>query len=214
MAKDKVDMHSFDKNYEAFRKQVTNYNPLLRTNLIPIVDELERQKNKLGCQKGCSWCCHYQVVARTYEIIAIYIHINTQLPAKQSALIKESILSTAKIIAPMSTAEHQQTNVKCPMLIDGSCSIYTVRPLKCAGYYSTNASDCEKLFNKTKYSAGYGVVALQEVAEREHMKINAVLQFKGHDMNEYEIVKSLTALFKNPGLIDRWRKTGKAIFSW
>ena len=89
---DSVAMDEIRQSYSNFVANIANYAPLLQVNLIPVVDELRSNKDRLDCQAGCSWCCHYRVVAKTYEIIAIYFHINTQLSKALASEIKRSIL--------------------------------------------------------------------------------------------------------------------------
>lgn len=207
------EMTIFYKNYKKFRKNITQYRPMLKANLIPIVDALESHRDKVACFKGCSWCCYYRVVARTHEIIAIYTYINTELTESISSNIREEILATAKMVENMSDAKHIETNIKCPMLQNGRCSIYDVRPIKCAGYYSTSDHDCEQLYHNTKVSAGVPVMDILEKTGLQDDKVKAVIEYENHDTNEYELVTSLAALFKDPKLISRWRRNGKAIFT-
>ena len=55
----------------------------------------------------------------------------------------------------ISTDEHKKagavrgsgSRIPCALLVDGLCSIYSVRPLKCRGGNSTKADTCEAYFN-------------------------------------------------------------------
>ena len=208
-----VEMNAFYKKYKAFRKNITHYQPVVNTNLIPLVNTLANHKDKVACFKGCSWCCHYRVVARTHEIVAIYTYINTKITRNVREQIKAEILETASIIDGISDKEHEQTNIKCPMLQAGKCAIYEVRPSKCAGYCSTSDSDCEQLFNLTKTMAGSVILDIELQRQNQDDKMDAVLDYEGHDKQQYELVTSLAALFDQPQLISRWRKNGKPIFT-
>lgn len=73
------------------------------------------------CHKGCSACCHEQVIV--FEIEADYIQKNTGHKKIASNLLQ----ITTKVMG---------AHTPCPFLQGGACSIYQFRPLACRNHVS------------------------------------------------------------------------------
>ena len=87
---------------------------------------------KAACGKGCGWCCHQRVGATAVEVL----HIAETLRQRPDA---KSLI--ARIDAwPQGRA--------CALLVEGACSIYDIRPLKCRGLYQVDARWCMTTYAK------------------------------------------------------------------
>jgi len=128
--------------------------------------ETLREGEQISCKNGCFYCCYQHVWVTLGEGIVIvdylYSHddvlnnflnnypqwqesvgdISRELDAGYNSAIQErdpaAVLRQADNPLILSYYDIQ---VPCPFLFNSSCSIYEVRPLNCAGHYST--SPCE-----------------------------------------------------------------------
>lgn len=57
-----------------------------------------------------------------------------------------------EITRGMTGYQKVRANIPCPLLEDGECLVYTVRPLTCRVYHSMNLQDCESLLSKNDSS--------------------------------------------------------------
>ena len=74
------------------------------------------------CERGCSHCCHIDVVVSSVE--AQYIHKNLGIAPRAGQSISSG---------------HSDAKRPCPFLgIDGSCSIYEHRPFACRTYHAVD----------------------------------------------------------------------------
>ena len=144
------------------------------------------------CKKGCSHCCHHwveDVYSFEAEIIADYI--KKHFPEKVGAIIKqfkedEQEIARLNDIVEQKLAEHRankevagidpgdlvlasfyQLQRPCALLSpDGSCTIYTVRPLTCRIYISfSDASRCRAEYINEKDIPTY-LLDLEEDASK------------------------------------------------
>lgn len=125
-----------------------------------------KEGEQISCKKGCFYCCYQHVaVSLAHGIVIVdylYSHdvvlnnflnnypqwkesagdISRKLDAEFNLAIQER--SPTAILRhsnnPLSSS-YFDIQVPCPLLLNSSCSIYEVRPLNCAGHYST--SPCE-----------------------------------------------------------------------
>jgi Fe-S-cluster containining protein len=110
-----------------------------------------------ACQEGCHHCCNLSPAVSTVEWQVILAHLPTLPKAVRDIIILQA--DTLRTMTWIFDKARQQTLTgtderpiaafaPCPFLVDQSCSIYAVRPLKCRGYgYSmVNTPDRQKFF--------------------------------------------------------------------
>lgn len=117
----------------------------------------EKQNRPIHCKKGCSYCCHQAVFANSYELHYLGNFIQNHLDSFGIQQIKKE--AAAKNKATSKLGEKSVLNYKspCPLLKDGTCSVYTARPMACRIYLSTNVGTCIEFYqnptNKENYPA-------------------------------------------------------------
>lgn len=84
----------------------------------------------VACGKGCSACCHMNVMISQLEV---------------NLIEKETGIKATKISSTRLHGHDKYVGVPCPFLKDGSCSIYELRPFVCRKHVSfdTTAYWCD-----------------------------------------------------------------------
>lgn len=162
--------------------------------------DFERGLAAVECRKGCSFCCHIKVTATPLEVIRIAM----ALGADRGPIV----LSTADAIAGLDNRQRLALGVPCPLLIEGACSVYAVRPLTCRALLSRSASLCERQF-KTNVAQGDALAVPSPLTPRllAASLINgqiAALRDLGLAGHPVELVSALAALERDPDLFVRW----------
>jgi Fe-S-cluster containining protein len=93
-------------------------------SLYDLLDRVYTHANGLiACKKGCSYCCHMQVIVTQME--ADFIAVRSGVAAKRLAISgnpqAESWISSSR---------------PCPFLRENQCSIYAYRPVNCRTHVS------------------------------------------------------------------------------
>ncbi|MDM5329851.1 YkgJ family cysteine cluster protein [Neobacillus sp. CF12] len=115
----------------------------------------EKTNTKPSCKSGCSRCCKYPIWTTEVEslYIANWIRKNMDKDAlnrlhKNFDKCNEDIGDWAETYEYGDKTKHDEytrKNVKCPFLINNSCSIYDARPFVCRTYFSYgNPKNCER----------------------------------------------------------------------
>jgi hypothetical protein len=81
----------------------------------------------LVCRAGCAACCHQRVAVLPAEADLIARHIDKHDPGRR-----------ARLAGPRALHD------PCPFLDGATCAIYAVRPLRCRGLHSRDATVCRK----------------------------------------------------------------------
>ncbi len=113
-----------------------------------VARELDRLRSEEGiipsCQSGCDHCCRYHIVMNIAEAQALAHYIRREFSAEQ---IDELRLRTHQWHewdnsqpgrpSPIITEQTNLSNYDpgCPLLVNGTCSVYPVRPVVCRAHF-------------------------------------------------------------------------------
>lgn len=100
----------------------------------------------MACKKGCSYCCHNKVSVRAHEVLLAAEYVTRNFPTEQQAELTRVLAENSVRIRALTPAQHMQTNIRCAFLLNGACSIYEVRPMKCRDYHATDVSRCIRAY--------------------------------------------------------------------
>jgi Fe-S-cluster containining protein len=120
---------------------------LLSEKLLSGLTEEVSSHAAVECGRGCAHCCYLRVDAYDFESDSIVHYIETRLSNPMRILVKTAIEEQYEIIREMTAEQHYRTNVKCPLLVNNVCSVYTVRPVSCAAYHSLSESACQRSYD-------------------------------------------------------------------
>lgn len=107
---------------------------------------LQEFQPALACREGCDYCCYPPVAATIPEVANIVAYVLSQMPQEQQLSLQERVREVHEETSGMSGQERSHTNIACPYLEEGRCSVYPVRPLACRGFNSTDREVCEAVF--------------------------------------------------------------------
>jgi Fe-S-cluster containining protein len=98
------------------------------------------EERRIACKEGCSWCCHMRVTALPVEVLAIATALRETLPEGKLESLRVKIADVVAKTAGVSWVDRAPT--PCPLLDDGMCSVYALRPLACRAYHSFAVTPC------------------------------------------------------------------------
>jgi Fe-S-cluster containining protein len=101
----------------------------------------------IECRAGCAWCCYMPVDVYAPEALYIADRLRQTLAKDQYATVLKRVRETAAQITGTTKTEQTRLRLACPLLdVDKRCSIYSHRPISCAGFVSFSAAACENAF--------------------------------------------------------------------
>lgn len=112
-----------------------------------IIALAERQNINVACFKGCHWCCHQAVFANSYELHYLSEKIKEQFKVRQITEIINKATEKHNYTAKLTEEQILKYKSPCPLLVDGSCSIYLARPMACRIYLSTKLETCIEFYH-------------------------------------------------------------------
>jgi Fe-S-cluster containining protein len=110
----------------------------------------DEYRPSLHCKEGCSYCCCKPgVLTSIPELLRILDHVRSTFSTDDLSELVAHARRYAGQVAGRSLNELVNQSVPCPFLVEQRCSVYTVRPLTCRGYNSTDLDSCRRAHANT-----------------------------------------------------------------
>lgn len=137
--------------FEAIRELYATIDKL-NSSIIAFAD---KQNLKIACTKGCQWCCHQAVFANSYEIHFLSEYIGRNFSPGEIQKLTMRAKMKQKITSGLNENEVLNYKAPCPLLEDGACSAYNVRPVACRIYLSTSLASCLHFYKYPEDESAY-----------------------------------------------------------
>jgi Fe-S-cluster containining protein len=113
-----------------------------------VSEEMEEISNALCCRAGCTYCCGLRIEVSAPEIFLIAKHLMEDTDPIDRNRFTAKIQVLAEKAPKMTAVEWAASECVCPFLEQGRCAIYSVRPLSCRGWSSTDIEWCKSAITK------------------------------------------------------------------
>jgi Fe-S-cluster containining protein len=108
----------------------------------------QRAAVQMDCKLGCSWCCHQSVFALTHEVLVLVDYLHRKFSPEIVAEVERKAIKKAQITRKLTNRELLKHNKPCPLLHNGACMVYPVRPMACRIYLSSDVKTCEDRYKR------------------------------------------------------------------
>lgn len=217
-------------NYQSLRREITDQtrqvvrkvfarrgpDGALRQVHRELAQQLERlpreDRSPVACEAGCDFCCHLRVMATPVEVFAVLDYAEQTLDAKAHEAFLARLGSAEDKLRALPEDSILLTNIACPLLVDGCCSIYPARPLNCRSYHSVSRQACEVSFNNP-HDLSLGHPQYTAVAKvNEGLQSGFIRGFadQGLDKRQYELVTALAEAVADPQCRERYQRGEQA----
>jgi Fe-S-cluster containining protein len=164
-----------------------------------IISLAERQNIKVACFKGCHWCCHQAVFANSYELHFLSEKIKQNFSPEELTNVIAKTEAKHAITSVLPEDEVLLFKSPCPLLRDGSCSLYAARPMACRIYLSTKLETCLEFYKHPENETNFP--ALIDFPLRAGKMMNegfmAALKQTGIETAEFRLEDGLRITLKN-----------------
>lgn len=163
----------------------------------------------LACRQGCYFCCYLPVTTDIPTAIRIAEHMRAGLATDALSAARQRIADYCSAWSKVDSRRRFQSRLRCPLLVDGNCSVYPARPLSCRGWNSIDASECEEdRDHPDRMLTTPSYLPHRLVSRGADHGIIQGLERSGLDAHEVDLVPALAILFDVPDAVDRWLAGG------
>ena len=155
-----------------------------------------QQGQAIECKLGCDWCCHQPVFALDYELDYLGNYINEYFDRETIIEIKSKAKQKQDNLGKLEDDALLNSKHACPLLKEGVCIAYEVRPMACRIYLSSSVKTCLHFFevpdDKNNYPALFDIPIGLGRMLNEGFK--AALKMNGIITKEFRIEEKLLDL--------------------
>lgn len=159
----------------------------------------QKQNIPVACHKGCEWCCHQAVYANSYELHFLSEQLKKNFPKDGLTTLVGLAEKKQEQTTALSEKEIQKFKSPCPLLKNGSCSAYSVRPMACRIYLSTKLESCLEFYRHPENEENFP--ALIDFPLRAGRMMNegfrAALKAYGIETAEFRLEEGLRIVLQN-----------------
>ena len=154
----------------------------------------------IACAKGCSYCCHGLVGAVPPEAFAIAAAVMAGGVGG-----RDGVRARAQPLIGLGAAERVGRRLPCPLLVDGMCSVYAMRPLVCRQTTSLSLPACIEEFEGTEPDGRIEISSTHLAhASNAHVVLLGAMHAVGLPTVAFELGALLDAVLGDADCEARW----------
>lgn len=163
----------------------------------------------IACGRGCAFCCMNTWIEVTAPEVFFTVK---KLPESQREQAKASVLRACSRTDGVSLAERVKMAVPCPLLEDGACSVYEIRPLACRLAVSADSEICRRSFLEHSGESILVPAPWGPLRQGYRVALEAALLNAGLDWNMTEWNSALRCALDQPEGEAAWLR-GERVFA-
>jgi len=170
--------------------------------------ELIQQRGvQLACREGCGICCSLRIDVFAHEVFPIAHYIRKHFTADEMAALMIRLEAHVEKVRPLTPFEHVTQNIVCPLLQNGRCTVYAVRPHTCRRHHSQDLAACQYTFDhpddlETPAAHDRDLFKALTGAMQDNIEVYAEL---GFDYTIYELGTAIHEALNDAARWPRWR---------
>ena len=166
-----------------------------------------RVRATIACRAGCDHCCSVPVDVQAHEVFFAADHIQVNFsPAALTAVIQR-LAAHRRRVAKWADDARASSRQPCPLLAEGSCSIYAGRPEACRSHHTNDAAVCaaHQTDPATDLTKAY-IPALRARMFAVMLGMDEALEAAGYDERSYDFGSALHEALTNSLCLMRWMR--------
>lgn len=173
---------------------------------------IEQRGVKLACCEGCGICCSLRIDVFAHEVFLIAHHIRSHFDPGEMAKLMERLEAHSEKVTPLTPFEHVTQNIACPLLQNGRCSVYAVRPHSCRRHHSQDLAACQYTYDhpddlETPAAHDRDLYRALTEAMQWNIDVYSALEF---DHTIYELGTAIKEALNDAASWERWRNHEQA----
>jgi len=108
------------------------------------LEKLSPPEKALACKQGCTHCCHQTVLTDGATTLRIATYIRENFNPADRMLLDMRLIAYEEKVEKMTQSQRSMSQLACPLLVNGACTVHAVRPLVCRSFNSYDAESCKK----------------------------------------------------------------------
>lgn len=168
---------------------------------------VEESGETIACKSGCFYCCHLKIDVQPSEAFILADHIRKNFTDEERKRIEDQARANWTKIQPLTDMQQRLAALPCPLLKDGKCSVYSVRPSLCRTMHSRRVQPCQTLLTDPHGpdQSEDPIPSVRVTTASAILGASQGFSELGYDAQGYDINPALLEALNNPKAEKRWR---------
>jgi Fe-S-cluster containining protein len=199
--------------YEAAALELASQALSLADQLISYFESENQLPHPIACREGCSFCCFNQVEVTPLEALRLGHFVTQNFSTEDQDALMARVTRSVRLKAGKSKQEigHLRHQFPCPLLLDGRCSIYPVRPLVCRAMHTFDAGACQEELLGGKLGPGEYYAHRYEFVWSISSGLQNGCREVGCQTGILDLVLALQGFFTQENPVEKW-VSGEEVF--
>ncbi len=164
-------------------------------------------KALVACRAGCDHCCSVPVDVQAHEVFLAADYIQRLFSPSALEQLLKRLVKHRRRVSLIAADDREDSRKPCPLLKEGSCSIYVARPEACRCHHSSDADVCaahqiDPTVNITKVF----IPALRARLYAVRMGLDEAIETVGYDDRSYDFGSALHEALTNSLCLVAWMR--------
>ncbi len=165
-------------------------------------EKLVRESGRtIACRAGCAFCCHLKVDVQAAEAFVIADYIRAKFTPTEVDQVRSRARENWTRIQPMTVDQQESSGLPCPLLREGRCSVYPVRPAMCRVMHSQRVEPCQDQSSTSVEP----ITSVRVATAGAVIGISQAFAEHGYDAQAYDLNAALLEALDNPKSERRFR---------
>ena len=185
----------------------------LADRLISYFESANQLPHPIACREGCSFCCFNQVEVTPLEALRLGHYVDQNFSTEDQDALMARVTRSLRLKAGKSKQEigRLRHQFPCPLLLDGRCSIYPVRPLVCRAMHTFDAGACQEELLGGKLGPGEYYAHRYEFVWSISSGLQNGCREMGCQTGILDLVLALQDFFTQENPVEKW-VSGEEVF--
>lgn len=186
---------------------------LFADHVINLIETANPLPQPIPCEVGCNFCCFIQVELSPPEVLILGDYVEQHFSETE----KKELLAWSQRSIDLQAGKSKKKIAKirkklpCPLLKEGKCTAYSVRPLVCRAMHALDPGACEKALKNADLSSPPYYAHRQEIFFSISQGLLTGCRDVGCQSAPLELNRALLDYFTQPRPRERWLQ-GERIF--
>lgn len=166
-----------------------------------------------ACEPGCSACCFQPVPVTAVEALTIADYLQENMSPQRLHDVRVRLQQNTSRNSTHTSSAENDNPIRCAFLgEDRKCAVYPVRPLRCRGFHSLCAANCQAALQGDREASPCVDPQTHAVMRSIQSGLSGALRKQGRDGHYYRLDSAVLRALQTPDATRRWEK-GENVFA-
>lgn len=181
---------------------------------LDLFQKVNPEPQPTDCRPGCNSCCFNQVELTVPEVLLMGNYLADRLNDSDLKLLLQRVEESCSLRSGKSSRElaKMRSELPCPLLEEGRCLAYDVRPLMCRAMHALHVETCRQELADPNLNTVEFYLHRHVINVSISKGLVDACKALGYQPGPLDLTQAIRQYFAQPGTVHRWL-AGETVFN-